>query len=83
VRVQTVSGAGKILAALKHHDAEASGFEIDRERAPPSRVTRAGTEVIEPIFRFETARGRGIGVVRLIPESARAWTLLFLTALDG
>jgi len=79
-RVQTVSGAGKILAALKHHDAEASGFEIDRERAPPSRVTRAGTEVIEAIFRFETARGRGIGVVRLIPESARAWTLL--TALD-
>jgi putative flavoprotein involved in K+ transport len=81
-RVKTVSGAAKILAALKRHGvgAGATGFEIDRERTPPRRVTRAGTEVIEAIFRFETACGRGIGLVRLIPESARAWTLL--TALD-
>ena len=81
-RVQTVSGAAKILAALKQHGvgAGAVGFEIDRQRTPPRRVTRAGTEVIEAIFRFETACGRGIGVLRLIPESARAWTLL--TALD-
>ena len=81
-RVQTVSGAGKILAALKEHAAatRASGFEIDRARTPPRLVTRAGASVIEAIFRFETACGRGIGVVRLIPDSARAWTLL--TALD-
>jgi pyridine nucleotide-disulfide oxidoreductase len=81
-RVQTVSGAGKILAALKQHEAgaRASGFEIDRGRTPPRLVTRAGSEVIEAIFRFATGRGRGLGVVRLIPESARAWTLL--TALD-
>lgn len=80
-RVQTVSGAAKIHAALKHGvGASAAGFEIDRQRTPPRRVTRAGKEVIEAIFRFETACGRGIGVVRLIPERARAWTLL--TALD-
>jgi len=79
-RVQTVSGAAKILAALKQAGAGATGFEIDRQRTPPRRVTRAGTSVIEAIFRFETTCGRGIGVVRLIPESARAWTLL--TALD-
>lgn len=81
-RVQTVSGAAKILAALKQHRgaAGAAGFEIDRRRTPPRRVTRAGTEVIEALFRFETACGRGIGVVRLTPERARAWTLL--TALD-
>src|SRR5882672_10528432 len=81
-RVQTVSGAAKIVAALKQFRAgeRAAGFEIDRGRTPPRGVTRAGTEVIEAIFRFETACGRGIGIVRLIPESARAWTLL--TALD-
>ena len=81
-RVQTVSGAAKVLAALKQHGVatSAAGFEIDRQRTPPRRVTRAGREVIEAIFRFETACGRGIGVVRLIPERARAWTLL--TALD-
>ena len=79
-RVQTVSGAAKVLAALKRSGAGATGLEIDRQRTPPRRVTRAGTEVIEAIFRFESAWGRGIGVVRLIPESARAWTLL--TALD-
>jgi cation diffusion facilitator CzcD-associated flavoprotein CzcO len=81
-RVQTVSGAGKILAALKEHTAatRAARFEIDRQRTPPRLVTRAGTSVIEAIFKFETASGRGIGVVRLIPDGARAWTLL--TALD-
>ncbi|HUL94087.1 MAG TPA: NAD(P)/FAD-dependent oxidoreductase [Burkholderiales bacterium] len=77
-RVQTVSGVGEILDALKRtaERTRASGFEVDRQRTPPRRVTRAGTEVIEAIFRFETVCGRGIGVVRLSPESARAWTLL-------
>ena len=48
-------------------------------------MTRAGTEAIEAIFRFETAAGRGSGVVRLVPDAdgdakLKAWTLL--TALD-
>lgn len=89
--VQTVSGARKIIDQLKLHGAGAgaAGFAIDRQRTPPRRVTRAGTEVIEAFFRFETACGRAHGLVRLMPrvfpDSARnevhkAWTLL--TALD-
>ena len=51
-RVQTVSGAGKILAALKQHSVatSAAGFEIDRQRTPPRRVTRAGTEILTGPF---------------------------------
>ena len=90
-QVKTVSGAGKIRAALKARGAGAgaAGFEIDPRRTPPRRVSRAGTDVIEAIFRFETAGGRAHGVLRLIPcvlpegariEDCKAWTLL--TALD-
>jgi len=48
-------------------------------------VTRAGTNTIEAIFKFETAQGRGSGILRLIPDDGdgnrlKAWTLL--TALD-
>jgi putative flavoprotein involved in K+ transport len=48
-------------------------------------VTRAGTEVLEAIFAFESATGRGDGVVHLLPDPGdgdrlRAWTLL--TALE-
>ncbi len=48
-------------------------------------MTRAGTNNIEAIFNFETAQGRGSGIVRLVPDTAdgdrlKAWTLL--TALD-
>jgi cation diffusion facilitator CzcD-associated flavoprotein CzcO len=79
-RVQTVSGAGKILDALLRCRAGAAGFEIDRARTPPRLVTRAGTGVIEAIFRFETACGRAQGVLRLLPENGKCWTLH--TALD-
>ena len=48
-------------------------------------MTRAGTDVNEAIFTFETAEGRGNGVLRLTPDAGdgntlKAWTLL--TALD-
>ncbi len=86
-QVKTISGARKILDALKLHGAGAgaAGFEIDRQRTPPRRVTRAGTNAIEAIFRFETACVRAHGLLRLIPDGARsevhkAWTLL--TAVD-
>jgi putative flavoprotein involved in K+ transport len=86
-QVKTISGARKILDALKLHGAGAgaAGFEIDRQRTPPRRVTRAGTNAIEAIFRFETPRVRAHGVLRLIPENTgsevyKAWTLL--TTLD-
>ena len=85
--IQTLSGAGPILKELNAHAPRASarGFAIDPERAAPRRVTRAGTNAIEAIFKFETAQGRGHGIVRLIPDvddggKLKAWTLL--TALE-
>ncbi len=85
--LQTINGADAILRELKARAGSAapSGFRIDPERAAPRRVTRAGTNTIETIFRFETAQGRGSGILRLIPDAGdgarlKAWTLL--TALD-
>jgi cation diffusion facilitator CzcD-associated flavoprotein CzcO len=85
--LQTFNGAGAILSELKARAASAapSGFRIDPDRAAPRRVTRAGTNAIEAIFKFETAVGRGNGILRLIPDAhdgnrLKAWTLL--TALD-
>ena len=85
--LQTVNGANDILRDLKAHAVSAAprGFAIDPDRAAPRRVTRAGTSTIEAIFKFETAQGRGSGILRLIPDAAdgnrlKAWTLL--TALD-
>lgn len=85
--LQTVNGADAILRELKAHAGRAapSHFKIDPDRAAPRRVTRAGTNSIESIFKFETTQGRGEGIVRLIPDTGdgnrlKAWTLL--TALD-
>src|SRR5262245_42745729 len=88
--IRTVNGSDAILRELKAHVGRAhpTGFKTDLDRTPPRHVTRAGTHTLEAIFRFETAEGRGIGVLRLTPdipdakggETLRAWTLL--TALD-
>src|SRR6266566_778902 len=85
--LQTINGADAILAELKAHTPRAApgAFQIDPDRAAPRRVTRAGTNTIEAIFKFETAQGRGSGILRLIPDAGdgnrlKAWTLL--TALD-
>ena len=53
--------------------------------AAPRWVTRAGAGCVEAIFAFETAIGRGSGILRLVPDAAeddklKAWTLL--TALE-
>ncbi|RPI43550.1 MAG: NAD(P)/FAD-dependent oxidoreductase [Betaproteobacteria bacterium] len=72
-------GAGQIAQALARTQAAtlARGFAIAKNRTAPRRVRRLGTEVIEGIFEFETAVGRGVGVVRLpASEPARAWVLL-------
>src|SRR5271169_2209646 len=85
--LQTLNSADAILkelpilaccAAPRH-------FGIDSDRAAPRRVTRAGTDTIEAIFKFETSQGRGSGILRLIADAdddnkLKAWTLL--TALD-
>jgi len=84
---QTLNGAEAILEELPAlaRRAGPKNFRIDPDRAAPRRVTRAGTNSIEAIFRFETSTGRGHGIVRLIADAdddgrLKAWTLL--TALE-
>src|SRR5579883_15894 len=86
-RIQTIAGASAIARDLRPAASRARpiGFALDPDRTPPRRVTRAGTESIEVIFRFDTMEGRGSGVVRLVRDAnarneIKAWTLL--TALD-
>ena len=89
-RVNTVSGAAEVAAALRQHGTAAGAhrFAVDLQRTPPRRVVRAGAHCIEAFFRFETAGVRAHGLVRLDPESSvpdasglhQAWTLL--TAAD-
>jgi putative flavoprotein involved in K+ transport len=86
-RIKTVSGADAILRELPTHAVRARpiGFKIDLNRTAPRHVRRAGTPAIEAIFSFETAEGRGSGILRLTPDgddgnACKAWTLL--TALD-
>ena len=85
--IKTVSGGDAIVRELKAHVGRVrpTSFRIDPDRSAPRRVTRAGTNAIEAIFTFDTAEGRGNGVLRLIPDgkegnTLKAWTLL--TALD-
>ena len=49
-----------------HAGVAPSGFRLDPQRTAPRQVTRAGTRAIEAIFCFETAQGRGSGVLRLV-----------------
>jgi hypothetical protein len=86
-RITTVSGVDAILRELKAHVSRANptGFRTDPNRTAPRVMTRAGVGAIEAIFRFETAYGRGSGVLRLSCDlnngaMRKAWTLL--TALD-
>jgi len=85
--LQTFAGRSDVSQALAALAAKAAptNFKIASNRAAPRWVTRAGTNNIESIFNFETALGRGSGIVRLVPDSVdgdrlKAWTLL--TALD-
>jgi hypothetical protein len=86
-RIRTMRGADAICAALRAHAARVrpGEFRTDPQRTAPRRVTRAGTDAIEALFRFETEQGRGVGVLRLTPAAGdrnrlKAWTIL--TALD-
>lgn len=85
--LRTFSGRDAIRAALADHAGKMrpSKFRIAEGRTPPRVVKRAGIETIEAIFSFETALGRGSGIVRLVPAEAdakkhSAW--VFMTALD-
>ena len=81
-RIETVSGRDAVVQALSAAP-RPSHVEIDPDRTPPRLAMRAGQDVVEAIFRFETTEGRGDGVVRLTPDSdgtLKAWTLM--TALE-
>jgi len=85
--VRTMNGAASIRATLSEtlEGTQPRNFCLDPKRTPPRQVTRAGTEAAEAMFAFETAIGRGSGVLRLVPDPRKpgqlcAWTLL--TALQ-
>jgi cation diffusion facilitator CzcD-associated flavoprotein CzcO len=83
--ILTMSGTDEIAATLRRTLAEVRpcGFRIAPNRVAPRLVTRAGTPTIEALFMFETAMGRGSGVLRLVADGRGglgAWVLL--TALD-
>jgi cation diffusion facilitator CzcD-associated flavoprotein CzcO len=81
--IQTLNGADAILKEMRTLAPRAAprGFAIDPDRRAPRKAMRAGTHAIEAIFKFETAVGRGSGILRLIPDTddgntLKAWTLL-------
>jgi putative flavoprotein involved in K+ transport len=86
-QLQTVSGASAVAALLRGNLARVrmGGVRLAAGRTPPRRVNRAGVDVIEALFAFETAVGAGSGVVRLVPDpdgpgGLAAWTVM--TTLD-
>jgi hypothetical protein len=82
--IRTVSGADAVAAELLRHPAQGRGFKVDPSRTAPRELKRAGQQCIEVIFRFDAAEGPGAGVLRLLPETQTAWTLLTaLTDLAG
>jgi putative flavoprotein involved in K+ transport len=83
----TVSGRERIRAQLADALAplQPRGFRVAPKRTAPRWVMRAGTQTLEAMFEFETAVGRGSGVLRLLPDpqapgTLRCWTLS--TTLD-
>jgi len=62
------------------HDAGAGGIREPAGRTPPRQVRRFGRRLIEGFFDFDTAAGRGTGLVRLVcpgdDAPPLAWMLL-------
>lgn len=83
--IETVSGAKNIKAALidRLPSVKPTGLRIAEKLTPPRVVKRAGVENVEALISFDTAAGRGRGVLRLAPDAngeLKAWVLL--TSLD-
>jgi len=56
--------------------ANARGFRIAEGRMQPSRKKRAGENVIEAVYEFETDIARGYGILRLrVDQPDKAWLL--------
>ena len=72
-------GPERIAASMLQQQAnvKARGFAVAEARTPPRPVQRAGVDVIEAIFRFETGVGRCNGVVRLLAaDPGKAFQLM-------
>jgi cation diffusion facilitator CzcD-associated flavoprotein CzcO len=85
--IETMTGVEAIAGTLRDTigSIQPANFRIAADRTPPRIVTRAGREVVEAIFAFDTAMGSASGVLRLVPDAStapvlRAWVLL--TSLD-
>lgn len=81
----TFSGNAVVVSELLARAAgmRASGFRIDEAALVPRHSVVAGRDVIEAVFRFESANGPGYGAVRLVQQpdgGTKAWT--FSTSLD-
>jgi putative flavoprotein involved in K+ transport len=81
--LRTMNGAAAIRATLNETLAptQPRNFRLDPTRTPPRRVTRVETQTVEAMFGFETAIGRGSGVLRLVADPRQAgrmcaWILL-------
>ncbi|MFK8021995.1 MAG: flavin-containing monooxygenase [Pseudomonadales bacterium] len=88
--ISTTRNAQAIAAQLAElaRTIKPRNFSINPSRTAPRVVHCANTECLEAIFSFDTAAGRGEGVLRLVPDDAhsknsalKSWTLL--TALDS
>lgn len=81
----TFSGNAVVVSELLKRSAEvrAGGFRVDTAALAPRHAVVAGRDVIEAVFRFESANGPGYGAVRLVRQpdgGVKAWT--FSTSLD-
>ena len=86
--ITPTEGREAVATRLAHEQLRtaAHGFHLPQDRRPPRQVTRLGIESIEAIFAFQTANGRGAGLLRLAPagNGMAAWHIsTTLEALDG
>ena len=86
----TFSGNAVVVEQLlaRAREFRAAGFAVEQAALAPRHAVVAGRDVIEAVFRFESASGPGYGAVRLVRQPGgsatapayKAWT--FSTSLD-
>jgi cation diffusion facilitator CzcD-associated flavoprotein CzcO len=86
--LSTHNGREAIAAMLERtiQDSSPRNFRLAPRRTAPRQVMRAGRQVIEAMFEFDTNIGAANGVIRLVPDpnqqgQARAW--IVMTSLDS
>lgn len=81
--IQSMSGQSEIEAVLATtlSEVQPRDFHLPAERTPPRRVKRVGVETLESVIAFDTAKGPGSGILRLVedesgPGGMKAWILM-------